>query len=178
MHSSLSRPGIRHWHKMYWASWRVITKQICETTTAMETWSRSLGLPFMVTPPGPTTVPHPRQPAVCFPSMIFVISRTLSSWVHRTFWGWLISTRHATGICPSCCVYPRFVPFDSWVVIHDMDGPCCVYPLTYGRSFLSFLVFGCGKQSCYKWSCTSLHVDISFYFSGINAQEHNCWVIW
>ena len=49
-----------------------------------------------------------------------------------------------------------------------MDVPLFVYGL--------FPVQGCYRQKCYKHLCKDFCLNIYFRFSGIMAQECNCWV--
>ena len=86
---------------------------------------------------------------------------------------WLFSLNlkfsHAVPVATLCSfLLPSGIPLYEWSTVYSLSCP-----LTFGL----FLIFSCYEECANEHSCTSLFVDICFYFSWINIQEWSCWII-
>lgn len=94
--------------------------------------------------------------------------------VRRVYFSvWLFSLNlkfsHAVPVGTLCSfLLPSGIPLYEWSTVYSFSCP-----LTFGL----FLIFSCYEECANEHSCTSLFVDICFYFSWINIQEWSCWII-
>jgi len=92
------------------------------------------------------------------------------------------------GLFLSFAIMPlRFIQIALWInnsflfitelFCNCMDVPQSVYPFICWRTFGLIPVSHHCEQSCQKHSCTGFCINTGLYFSGINIQEEDCWVI-
>lgn len=111
--------------------------------------SKSLRVPYLGTPAFSPT-PNPSLTLDNHSSALytFVISVTLCKWNHAAchLLGSPCFTQYnSLEVHPSCCTYPRFVPFSCWVVFHAVARSQFALPCTqWGTSGLC-PVWGCCK---------------------------------
>lgn len=74
---------------------------------------------------------------------------------------------------PSCCCINRPFLFYCWMIFHGMDGPQSIHPLKGVWVVPSSGILQVFQQWTWVYRCLCRH--LSFHFSGINAQEYNCW---
>ena len=74
----------------------------------------------------------------------------------------------------SCCINNLFL------FIPEYYSMICMQYSSFNHSpveeYLGCFQFGAIMNKAAKYCSTSVCMNISFYFSGINAQEYNCWV--
>lgn len=90
-----------------------------------------------------------------------------------TLWNWPFSMSVTALTSSKLLLYQSSFRFFTieWYSIVWMDHSL----FTHWRVFWLFPVWGYYRYSSYEHGCVGVCVDLSFHFSGITAQEHNCW---
>jgi len=113
------------------------------------------------------------------PRMLYKLNNTICN-----IWGLSLSIIpwRPMEVVQVLCIKHLF-PFYCWVAIHGKFLFCFVllvlfWQFTSWRNSRLFAIWGYYEWNSFEYSWKGVCMNLSFHFSGINAQECKCWVVW